>query len=100
MSGWEEKGAGVLGRLPIDQQAVLSARLYAPCLVPSVMLKAHGEAGERNHIITNYHTQNTTFLFLYGNYSVGVDGGNKYIRVSQPKRVTEIIAFLMENNYS
>lgn len=40
------------------------------------------------------------FLFLCGNYSVGEVGGDKYRRVSQPKRVTEIIGFLMENNYS
>lgn len=64
------------------------------------MLKAHREPGEKNHIITNYHTQNTMFLFLCGNYSVGEVGGDKYRRASQPKRVTEITGFLMENNYS
>lgn len=54
-------------------------------LSPSALLKAYREPGERNHIITNYHTQNTMVLFLRGNYSVGEVGGDKYRRVSQPK---------------
>ena len=46
---------------------------------PSVVLKACGEAEERNHTITNYCTKNTMFVFSYGNYSVGRVGGDKYI---------------------
>lgn len=64
-------------------------------LVPRARLK---ELGSRRKESYNYQLSDPKynaffFFWLCGNESVGGMGGDKYIKVSQPKQATEIISF-------